>query len=202
MRRLPGGRVKERDVVSVPLSELREWSRNTRRHGKRDISAQRESLELFGQIKPIVVWKGNVVAGNGTFRAAGEIGWTSIDAVLVDDWTEEQALLYSIADNKTAELAEWDVAAVVSAYDKLDADMRKVTAWTKEEVKALRGWNVPDVTAEEFAPATLPTHTSFGATPEQAQVIDQAIEKAKTDEGAPDDAEALVMICRRYMEEP
>jgi len=81
---------------------------NARKHGERNLDAIKASLTLFGQRKPIVATRaGVVVAGNGTLLAAKALGWKQIAVVFVDD-DASMAAAYGIADNRTAELAEWD----------------------------------------------------------------------------------------------
>lgn len=81
---------------------------NTRKHGKRNLDAIKASLRRFGQQKPIVVdSRGIVLAGNGTLAAARELGWTEI-AVVKSDLGGVDATAFGIADNRTAELAEWE----------------------------------------------------------------------------------------------
>jgi DNA modification methylase len=83
---------------------------NARLHSKKNLDAIKASLTRFGQRKPIVVTtEGIVLAGNGTLEAAIALGWDSIDvAVTPSDWDEATARAYALADNRTAELAEWD----------------------------------------------------------------------------------------------
>jgi ParB-like chromosome segregation protein Spo0J len=81
---------------------------NARKHGKRNLDAIAASLRRFGQQKPIVVdSRGVVRAGNGTLMAAKSLGWTHVDVVRSDLAGSELAA-FAIADNRTAELAEWD----------------------------------------------------------------------------------------------
>lgn len=95
-------------LESVPLSSLSLDPANLRKHGRRNLDAIKASLRRFGQQKPIVVdAKGIVLAGNGTLAAAQELGWSEIKIVRTDlDGT--QATAFGIADNRSAELAEWD----------------------------------------------------------------------------------------------
>ena len=93
---------------SVPLSTLSFDPANLRKHGRRNLDAIKASLRRFGQQKPIVVdAKGIVLAGNGTLAAAQELGWTEIKIVRTD-LAGTQATAFGIADNRSAELAEWD----------------------------------------------------------------------------------------------
>lgn len=81
---------------------------NARKHSKRNLDAIKGSLAKFGQQKPLVVDKNNVViAGNGTLQAARELGWAEVD-VHRTVLTGAEAMAFALADNKTAELAEWD----------------------------------------------------------------------------------------------
>jgi len=83
---------------------------NARKHSQKNLDAIKASLTKFGQRKPIVInHKGVILAGNGTVEAAKDLGWDHIDvAVVPSDWDEATARAYALADNRTAELAEWD----------------------------------------------------------------------------------------------
>jgi DNA modification methylase len=83
---------------------------NARKHSQKNLDAIKASLTKFGQRKPIVInSKGVILAGNGTVEAARSLGWDHIDvAVVPSDWDEATARAYALADNRTAELAEWD----------------------------------------------------------------------------------------------
>ena len=86
---------------------------NARKHGAPNLEAIKGSLAVYGQRKPIVANQGTrtVIAGNGTLEAARALGWTHIAVVFTDD-DPMTAVGYAIADNRTAELAEWDAEAL------------------------------------------------------------------------------------------
>lgn len=83
---------------------------NARKHSQKNLDAIKASLTKFGQRKPIVINnKGVILAGNGTVEAAKDLGWDQIDVAIVPaDWDEATARAFALADNRTAELAEWD----------------------------------------------------------------------------------------------
>lgn len=87
-----------------------------------DVEAIKKSYERFGQRKPIVVSRetSEIVAGNHQYMAALELGWKEIAVVWVDDDPETQ-IAYSIADNRIGQLGEWDVSALIGAFDLLEA---------------------------------------------------------------------------------
>ena len=115
---------------------------NARAHPTRNLSAIRQSLLQFGQTKPIVLSRdGIVLAGNGTVLAARELGWDTLAAVRVP-LDGEQARAYAIADNRAAELAEWDYEALAGLMK--DLDHRDLIGWSSEEIDDVLGALVTD----------------------------------------------------------
>jgi ParB-like chromosome segregation protein Spo0J len=95
-------------IETVGIESLSADPANARKHGERNLEAIAASLRRFGQQKPIVVdSRGVVRAGNGTLIAAKSLGWTHINIVR-SDLPASELTAFSIADNRTAELAEWD----------------------------------------------------------------------------------------------
>jgi site-specific DNA-methyltransferase (adenine-specific) len=95
-------------IETTKITELSLDPSNVRKHSRRNIDAIKASLRKFGQQKPIVVdAKGIVLAGNGTLTAAQELGWSKID-ITRTELTGVEATAFAIADNRTAELAEWE----------------------------------------------------------------------------------------------
>ena len=95
-------------LTTTKITELSLDPSNVRKHSRRNLDAIKASLRKFGQQKPIVVdAKGIVLAGNGTLTAAQELGWTEIEIVRTE-LAGVEATAFAIADNRTAELAEWD----------------------------------------------------------------------------------------------
>lgn len=85
-----------------------------------DVSAIAESLERFGQVKPILVQKstGYVVAGNHTREAAKSLGWEAIQAVLLE-MDDETAKAYLLADNRLSDRAKYDQAKLYESLEGL-----------------------------------------------------------------------------------
>ena len=109
-------------ITEVPLDSLHLDPANVRSHGPRNLEAIQSSLARFGQQKPIVVDQAGVIrAGNGTYEAARALGWDSI-GVVVTDLDGMEAAAFAIADNRTAELAEWDTAALATLLTELRAE--------------------------------------------------------------------------------
>ncbi|QDU71056.1 DNA modification methylase [Mucisphaera calidilacus] len=74
------------------------------------VDAVAESLRQFGFRQPIVVDEaGVIIAGHTRFKAAQKLGLVKVPVHVAADLSEQQVKAYRIADNKTGELAEWDL---------------------------------------------------------------------------------------------
>lgn len=130
----------------VEIGTLTLDPQNARMHDERNIESIAASLKRFGQRRLAVVQKTGLVvkAGNGMVTAAKRLGWTKIAALVVDD-DDVEAAAFAIADNRTAELAEWNfeqIAELISKY-KLDASEHAL-GFSVEEIESIvstRPWD-------------------------------------------------------------
>jgi len=170
-------------ILEVHPGEVTLDPLNARAHPTRNLSAIRQSLLQFGQTKPIVLSRdGIVLAGNGTVLAARELGWDTIAAVRVD-LDGEQARAYAIADNRAAELAEWDYEVLASLMK--DLDHRDLIGWSNEEIDDVLGALVTDDDQAEEDPAEATVDPVWPGEPDfdvpilrddrQAQTIEHAV---------------------------
>lgn len=118
-------------IENVKINSLSFDPANARKHDSKNLKAIASSLEKFGQRKPIVVTPDSVVvAGNGTLEAAKSLGWTEIAIARTPvGWTWDQIKAFALADNRTAELAEWDDKVLADQLLELDAN-----GWELEEL--------------------------------------------------------------------
>ena len=108
-------------VEFIPVAVLHADDKNVREHSERNLDAIKASLAKFGQQKPIVIDEQNVViAGNGTLVAAKSLGWNEI-AVVRSSLSQTEATAFAIADNRTSELASWNL-------DGLDLALRDLSS--------------------------------------------------------------------------
>jgi ParB-like chromosome segregation protein Spo0J len=126
--------------LAEPIEGLTLDPSNVRLHPVRNLEAIKGSLRRFGQQRPILAdANGVIIAGNGTLAAARELGWTHI-AVSRSDLVGAEATAYAIADNRAAELAEWDREALARQLESLqveNAEAAFATGWTPDEIAAL-----------------------------------------------------------------
>ena len=122
----------------VLISELSEWKNNSRIHNQRNLLTIKNSLQRFGQTKPLIVQKSSmsIIAGNGTFQAMKALGWEKADCYIwdVDDATAEA---YCITDNRATDQSEWD--------QKKLTEMLKVLEETDEELLNSTGFDATEL---------------------------------------------------------
>ena len=139
-KNIEGGLGGTLQIERRSIAELSNDPANARKHNDKNIEAIIASLRRFGQQKPIVIDRNNIVrAGNGTLEAARRLGWDSIDCVKTS-LEGSDAIAYAIADNRTAELAEWDDNVLAAQLNGLLTESEEIAlaaGWTAEEIEAM-----------------------------------------------------------------
>lgn len=97
-------------VEYLPISAIKPYEKNARKHRDADVDAIVASIKEFGFDDPIGVWgdKNIIVEGHGRLMAAKKLGMESVPVIHLDHLTDEQRRAYALAHNKTAENSEWD----------------------------------------------------------------------------------------------
>ena len=96
------------EITYKSLTELTPYQNNPRKNDKA-VDKVAASIREFGFKVPVVIdADGVIVAGHTRLRAAQKLGLDKVPCVVADDLNEEQIKAFRLADNKTAEFAEWD----------------------------------------------------------------------------------------------
>ena len=112
------------NVTRKLLSELRRPERNVRMHTDKQLKEFRRSIEMFGQIRPIVVDEGGVIlAGNGLYETLLSMGRTEADCYVVTGLTEAQKKKLMLADNRVFDLGVDDLSALDAFVLELKDDL-------------------------------------------------------------------------------
>ena len=112
-------------IEYIPVSELKPYDRNTRKHQEFDVGQIAASIEAFGFDDPIGIWsdKNIIVEGHGRLLAAKKLGMKEVPCIRLDHLTDEQRRAYAIAHNKTAELSEFDFETLQLELEEVDLSM-------------------------------------------------------------------------------
>lgn len=106
-------------IVDKPIEWLRPYEKNPR-NNEQAVEAVANSIKEFGFKVPIVATiDGEIVNGHTRFKAAKFLKLKTVPVLIADDLTEEQIKAFRLADNKTGELADWDVELLYSELDEL-----------------------------------------------------------------------------------
>lgn len=103
---------------TIDIDSIQTHPKNVRQG---DIGAISESLKAHGQYRPIVVDErtGQILAGNHTWKAAKALGWSQIQASIIETKDDDEALRILLADNRTTDLASYDDAGLAELLKQL-----------------------------------------------------------------------------------
>lgn len=92
-----------------PLAKIKPYPNNPRLNAEAATFVA-NSIRDFGFRSPIVVDKdGVVIAGHTRLKAAKKLGLKDAPVIVASDLSDDQVKALRLADNKTAEMAEWDL---------------------------------------------------------------------------------------------
>lgn len=118
----------------MKITDLQFDKRNARKRNKRAAETIEHSLRELGAGRSVVIDKnGQIIAGNGVIENAAKAGITDVEVVQTDGIriiavqrtdldldADDKARQLAIADNRTAELAEWNPEVLANLSAELD----------------------------------------------------------------------------------
>lgn len=111
---------KKYNIVYKNINSLKLNAKNPRKNdGAVDTVAK--SIEKYGFKNPLIVDTNNVVyCGNTRLKAARKLGIEEVPCIIADDLTEQQIREYALIDNKSNEIADWDMELLNDELSDLD----------------------------------------------------------------------------------
>ena len=134
----------------VGVDRLTPYTANARTHSREQIRKIAESIQAFGFNSPILVdEKGEVLAGHGRLEAAKFLGLKQVPTLRISHLSAPEKRAYLLADNRTAELAEWDLDILATELgDLLELDFEvELTGFDLDEIQEIL--DIPDEDAPE-----------------------------------------------------
>src|SRR5262249_39424094 len=96
-------------IEILPLSSLRPYPTNARRHARKHVRQIADSITRFGFTSPVLISdQSEIIAGHGRVMAAKELGLATVPTVRLSHLSAEERRAYVLADNKLALNAGWD----------------------------------------------------------------------------------------------
>lgn len=106
-------------IIEAVIADLKPYSNNPRNNDEA-VPIIVESIKEFGFIGAIVINRENVIInGHTRVKAMTELGKKTIPAIVVDHLTKEQEDALRIADNKTGEIAKWNMELLKGELEAL-----------------------------------------------------------------------------------
>ena len=124
------------NVINKQISEIIPYTKNAKKHDKRQINNVAESIKQYGFVQPIVIDRdGVIVIGHCRALAAKKLGMEEVPCVCVDDLTPEQVNALRLVDNKSNE-SDWDLDLLAGEIAGLDLSGFDFDWGIQDELKA------------------------------------------------------------------
>lgn len=112
--------MEEEKIVYKKVSELHLNEKNPRKNDGA-VETVAKSIKEFGFKNPLIVDSdGKVWCGNTRLKASIQLGLEKVPCIVADDLTEEQIRKLALIDNKSNEIAEWDMNLLTEELIDLD----------------------------------------------------------------------------------
>lgn len=121
-------------LQQIDITKIKPYEKNSKRHDQKQIDALAKIIQEVGWRQPVLINQDNViVVGHGRYETwlknkdklkpiwiIDDKGKTVYGEAETKPMTEAQERTYRIADNKLAEMAEWDTPFVIEELTSLD----------------------------------------------------------------------------------
>lgn len=107
-------------IYDKPLGWLTPYENNPRNNDEA-VEPVANSISEFGFKVPIVATPdGEIINGHTRWKATKKLKLKTVPVIIADDLTEEQVRAFRLADNKVAEIAQWDIELLLSEIESVD----------------------------------------------------------------------------------
>jgi DNA modification methylase len=128
-------------IQYVSPDRLRPYPGNARSHSRKQLKLIENSIKRFGFTNPILVTDDfEVIAGHGRLQAAKSIGMQLVPVVAISSLSDADKKALVIADNRIAELSNWDrdiLAIEYQGLEDLQFDDIEVTGFSLGEIDTI-----------------------------------------------------------------
>lgn len=125
-------------LQEIKTSDLHPWEDNPRSNDHA-VNAVAQSIRSFGFNVPIICDQNmTIVAGHTRWKAAQKLAMDRVPVIVIE-MTDTQRRAFSVADNKVAEIADWDFPKLRDVLQELrseDFDI-KALGFSDEEIRRL-----------------------------------------------------------------
>lgn len=130
------------EIKTIDIGKLKPFEGNPKKHPKEQIDKIIKSFGEFGWTNPVLVTKDNmIIAGHARVEAAKKAKIKKVPVIYLP-FDGKKALMYAVADNKLAELADWDFSKLADLMVDLDSENfdLELTGFDMSEIEELMNW--------------------------------------------------------------
>ena len=142
------------DVIDINIDDIKPYKRNPRKNNL-SVEPLKRSIQKYGFNVPLVIDNnGEIITGHTRYIAAKELGLKSVPCVRKEDLNKKEIKEYRIADNKVAELSEWDDTLLKLELDDLvdlGSDLKNI-GFESKELDDLLNFDPYEIDNEESEP--------------------------------------------------
>lgn len=141
-------------VQEVSTELLVPYANNAKKHSQEQVDKIAESIKEFGFLSPCLIDNDyNIIAGHGRVMASLQLGLPTVPCVFIEGLTDAQRRAYILADNRLAELGDWD-------FDKVQFELEQLS--NMDFNVDLTGFEVIEPLTFENRGGTEPTYKDEG----------------------------------------
>lgn len=161
------------ELKTIKIKDIKPYERNARKNDKA-VGAVAKSIEQCTYVAPIIVDENNVIlAGHTRWKALKKLGRAECECVVKEGLTEEQKKKYRLLDNKTNELADWDLEMLADELEGLDFRDLEIDWGIVSPDEFGEDFILPDGDKSKICQMTFTLHEN------QAELIKYAMETVK-----------------------
>jgi len=138
-------------IEEIKIEEIKPYEKNAKTHPKKQIDLLVKNIQKFGFTTPCLIdEENNLIAGHGRLEAIKILKHKTVPCVRMEGLTEAEIKALRLADNKIAELGEWDMNLAIEELKGLSEDELDLTGFDKDLIiePDEKDDEVPDVPEE------------------------------------------------------
>lgn len=123
-------------VEYVSIDDIFPYENNAKIHTDEQIDQIANSIEEFGMIDPIGIWKNSeIIEGHGRLLACKKLGIKEVPIIRLDELTDEQRKAYALAHNKLTMNTDFDFRILDEELASLDEIDMSLFGFEKTEIE-------------------------------------------------------------------
>ena len=120
-------------IETLATTDLKPYEKNAKTHPQKQVDLLAANIERFGFTTPVLIDEhNNVIAGHGRLLALQQLKRTEVPCVRMEGLSEQEIKALRLADNKIAEMGEWDMDLAIEELKELDDDVLDLTGFDKD----------------------------------------------------------------------